>query len=404
MSPNRHRRLSPLHIKGFWLLALIVITESVTLTKAVQLTSTLERLGQERFASSEQQQPSKQQQQQHHHQQAQAAMQECTVSAGATDEGSSNSCPSMPQRSTSQPPVLKRTLGTLGRLKNRFGRGGSDDPNRDCCAEFDACVSHSPSSLQHCALMRGGHMASAAAEAASEAVGVVAKMPYGIPLNGWKVIFQALLTTLNVVCWLVPLRSKHISENKLALSLANAFSGGVFLSLAFGHLIPECVHGFEGTATNHVTPYLLVLSGYLLIFFVEKVAFDAHEILHEMEHAQDHHAHQNNNIVNHKPPPLPPPPVIVGGITTNGSAGAGGPAASVAVTAATTESNLTEDNNNENGGGGAAATSGRSALILLGALAVHSILEMAALGLADTFSDSAILTLSIALHQVRGAQ
>jgi hypothetical protein len=47
-----------------------------------------------------------------------------------------------------------------------------------------------------------------------------------------------------------------------------------------------------------------------------------------------------------------------------------------------------------------AATSGRSALILLGALAVHSILEMAALGLSDSFGDSAILTLSIALHQV----
>lgn len=87
----------------------------------------------------------------------------------------------------------------------------------------------------------------------------IAVLPYGIPLNGWKVIFQAFLTTLNVLCWLIPLRSKKISENKLALSLANAFSGGVFLSLAFGHLIPECVHGFGGY--NEVTPYLLVLSG-----------------------------------------------------------------------------------------------------------------------------------------------
>jgi zinc transporter 1/2/3 len=167
--------------------------------------------------------------------------------------------------------------------------------------------------------------------------------PYGIPLNGWKIIFQAFLTTLNVLCWLIPLRSKKISENKLALSLANAFSGGVFLSLAFGHLIPECVHGFEGY--NEVTPYLLILSGYLLIFFVEKVAFDTQEILHEMEHSKDKKV-------------------------TNGDG--------------------------ENQG----ATSGRSALILLAALAVHSILEMAALGLSDSFGDSAILTVSIALHQV----
>lgn len=156
-------------------------------------------------------------------------------------------------------------------------------------------------------------------------------------------IFQAFLTTLNVLCWLIPLRSKKISENKLALSLANAFSGGVFLSLAFGHLIPECVHGFEGY--NEVTPYLLVLSGYLLIFFVEKVAFDAHEIMHEMEHAHEKQV--------------------------NGDA---------------------DDSST--------ASSGRSAVILLGALAVHSVLEMAALGLASSFKDSAILTLSIALHQV----
>merc|ERR1712238_472995 len=108
-------------------------------------------------------------------------------------------------------------------------------------------------------------------------------------------------TAMNVLCWLIPLRSKKISENKLALSLANAFSGGVFLSLAFGHLIPECVHGFStalasnsgslsaaATNLNEAAPYMLVLSGYLLIFFVEKVAFDAHGALHAMEHAQDH--------------------------------------------------------------------------------------------------------------------
>ena len=191
---------------------------------------------------------------------------------------------------------------------------------------------------------RGGHGGGGVAEAATDAASKV--LPYNIPLNGWKVIFQAFLTTLNVICWLVPLKSKKMSENKLALSLANAFSGGVFLSLAFGHLIPECVHGFEGF--NEVTPYLLVLSGYLLIFFVEKVAFDAHEIMHEMEHAQDH--------------------------KVNG-AGEG-------------EAN--------------GVSSGRSAVILLGALAVHSVLEMTALGLANSFGDSAILTLSIALHQVSG--
>merc|ERR1711935_278775 len=47
----------------------------------------------------------------------------------------------------------------------------------------------------------------------------------------------------------------------------------------------------------------------------------------------------------------------------------------------------------------ATRNTGRSAVILLAALAVHSILEMMALGLSDSFSDSALLTISIALHQ-----
>ena len=63
-----------------------------------------------------------------------------------------------------------------------------------------------------------------------------------LEFNVWKVLFQAALTGINVACWLIPLRSKKVVDNPLALSLANAFSGGVFLALAFGHLIPECLH------------------------------------------------------------------------------------------------------------------------------------------------------------------
>lgn len=221
---------------------------------------------------------------------------------------------------------LHRPRRGIGRLTRRLSSGPVD-----CCQDCSHCT---VDAINKC---RGG---GAAVDGAAEAASKV--LPYNIPLNGWKVIFQAFLTTLNVLCWLIPLRSKKISENKLALSLANAFSGGVFLSLAFGHLIPECAHMFDGY--NEVTPFMLVLSGYLLIFFVEKVAFDAHEIMHEMEHAQDK--------------------------KVNGD------------------------------GEGNVISSGRSAVILLGALAVHSVLEMTALGLADTFGDSAILTLSIALHQV----
>ena len=307
------KRLSPRHTKGCLTLALVMLAESVAITNAVKLWASYQggHNSRESFLFDTP------------FSHASRKVQECL-------ESESESCPSVPSPSLS--PVARRT--TLGRLTRRAVLGSKV---ADCCSD----CSHLLTAEGHCTNIPRGGSVEKFAEATVD--GANAVMPYGIPLNGWKVIFQAFLTTLNVVCWLIPLRSKKISENKLALSLANAFSGGVFLSLAFGHLIPECVHGFEGY--NEVTPYLLVLSGYLLIFFVEKVAFDTHEILHEMENADEKK------------------------VATNGDANQG-------------------------------STSGRSAIVLLGALAVHSILEMAALGLADTFGDSAILTLSIALHQV----
>ena len=261
------------------------------------------------------------------------------------------------------------------RFVHRFSRL-SKRPSRpvDCCLECQECMPTDVLEEHNCrinnplAVPRGGHShasgVTSAAAGAAEAVAGTAITPYGIPLNVWKIIFQAVLTTINVVCWLVPLRSKKISENKLGLSLANAFSGGVFLSLAFGHLIPECVHGFHDTGKeiNEALPYMIVLGGYLLIFFVEKVAFDAHDILHEMEggeggHDEDHgHSHDSKVAVESGVP---------------------------SISRQDSSSSFT----------------GRSAVILLGALAVHSILEMTALGLADTFGDSALLSLSIALHQ-----
>jgi len=136
------------------------------------------------------------------------------------------------------------------------------------------------------------------------------------------------------------------------LSLANAFSGGVFLSLAFGHLIPECVAGFP-KGYSETFPYMMVLGGYLLIFFIEKVAFDVH--IHETLHE----THLN-----------PPSDVLTNGSDLNGKH------------QSTTNT-----------------TGNRSAIVLLGALAVHSILEMVSLGLANNFGDAALLSLSIGLHQ-----
>ena len=298
-------------------LALVFFTESITLTKAVR---TVEALGGGAAKSSAAHNNNKQ----------------CTDAS-----------------SPGQPPIVKRTFGGISSKRN----------SGDCCGDFQRCTNKHPRALEECTLIpRGGDATfTAASVGAAEAIATT-KMPYNIPLNGWKIIFQAILTTINVVCWLVPLKSKSFGENKLALSLANAFSGGVFLSLAFGHLIPECVEGFASSVGhyNEAAPYMLVLSGYLLIFFVEKVAFDADGIREEMEK---------------------------GATTTKNNQKSPNGKAVVAKRSEAAEA--------------ASRNTSRSAVILLAALAVHSILEMMALGLSDSFSDSAILTVSIALHQVR---
>mmetsp|Transcript_46413 Transcript_46413/g.140559 ORF Transcript_46413/g.140559 Transcript_46413/m.140559 type:complete len:459 (-) Transcript_46413:390-1766(-) len=256
---------------------------------------------------------------------------------------------------TSRPSPPPARLYPRSRLAKRVGTQITEGDWR----EYEDCArERCPSCLD--TVPRGGHLhhssgASAAAEAAASVA--AAATPFDLPLNLWKVLFQVVLTTLNVLCWLIPLKSDKISENKLALSLANAFSGGVFLSLAFGHLIPECVHGFPAGEYNEALPYMLVLSGYLLIFFVEKVAFDAHGLMHAGEEGHDAHGHHTHGKESK---------VANGKIDSEESEGLG---------------------------------TGRSAVILLGALAVHSVLEMTALGLANTFGESALLSLSIALHQ-----
>jgi zinc transporter 1/2/3 len=321
--------------RGLLVISLLFLAESVSLTNAVTFwtASATKPQGQKRTTKSSEEGGT-----------FATRQQECQAdSAGTCSEN---------QQLHDQPTPVKLAYPRARLTANK--RSNLKSPE-ECCRECTSCMNEAKVA-ELCAIPRGGHGIHHHASGDVVAEKIVEHhahvLPYGIPLNGWKVIFQAFLTALNVLCWLIPLRSKKISENKLALSLANAFSGGVFLSLAFGHLIPECIHGFEGY--NEVTPFMIVLGGYLLIFFVEKVAFDTHDLLHDMEGDDDGHAHHGSN----------------------GHAEA------------------------------SALSSGRSAVILLAALGIHSILEMMALGLADSFGDCALLTLSISLHQVsfRGGQ
>lgn len=124
-------------------------------------------------------------------------------------------------------------------------------------------------------------------------------------------------------------------------------------------MIPHATHGFEGSGLPENVPYFLTLSGYMLIFFVEKVAFDAHHIMHD---EGDGHAHG-------------------GGVSAPLKGGAEVVAAASAAPVA--------------------PPSGRSAVILLLALGVHALMETMALGLSSNKLSAGLLAMSIGLHQVR---
>jgi len=376
---KKNVRISSLHSKGMLLLLLIVMTETVTLSKAVRIVPPTTQAPPPGGASG-----------------SGVGVGGSTMTGTGTDSwvdplacSSIGSCPSDYEvgahHSSSSPqanPTNKSSAvpGITTVVGSHHHDDNDNDNDNDRYKPKRQHTVVAPAVVTTYTIPRGGDVVAAgtAAMAASTTT-----MPFNIPNTGWKIIFQVVLTTLNVFCWLVPLQMKSFGENKLVLSLANAFSGGVFLSLAFGHLIPECVAGFTSLASsstttttptlNPATPYMLVLSGYLLIFFVEKVAFDADGILHELEHGGG--SGHTKAVPNH---------------TSNAKAKSkhhpqNGKKQDTKVATSSTTNNTTN--------------SGRSAVILLAALAVHSILEMAALGLSDTFKDSAILTISIALHQ-----
>lgn len=84
-----------------------------------------------------------------------------------------------------------------------------------------------------------------------------------------------------MLSWAIPLRNKNLTNNSKLLGLANAFAGGIFLMLAFGHMLPHSVSVFESIGTDKNIAFKFTLVGYLLVFFIEKIAFDSHALMHE---------------------------------------------------------------------------------------------------------------------------
>jgi zinc transporter ZupT len=118
-----------------------------------------------------------------------------------------------------------------------------------------------------------------------------------------KLVFFIIIFLVAFISGLLPAFIPWLHKNKKFLGIANAFSGGVFLAIAFTHILPEVSSQYseyneddeehheeeegaeeedEGHDHDHPfpLPYVLVFVGYTLILLVDKVVFDTHQIHH----------------------------------------------------------------------------------------------------------------------------
>ena len=176
------------------------------------------------------------------------------------------------------------------------------------------------------------------------------QFPEFMSLVTFKLAIQCGLTLLSLVSWILPLNSKRFTQNEYLLGILNSFSGGVFLTLGFMHLIPHSI----GVLSDHFPDqahltFVCVLIGYFLIFFLDKIAFRAEENEEIQEKGIEHENGDKNGR------------------------------------------KLSNDSERKK-------NSKSSTWILLLALSIHCLFENIALGLARSRKDVLLLSVSIGLH------
>lgn len=80
----------------------------------------------------------------------------------------------------------------------------------------------------------------------------------------------------------IPLRVKAFKENKLVLSMAAAFSGGLFLAVGCIHLLPESNENFENYFNDDKEhfpwAFLISVASFSIILFIEKIGTNNHHV------------------------------------------------------------------------------------------------------------------------------
>jgi zinc transporter ZupT len=96
-------------------------------------------------------------------------------------------------------------------------------------------------------------------------------------LSMTKVFMQLIISGINLFCWIVPLHYEGVTGNKKILSIASCYSGGIFLALSITHLLPHAAEEMESVGEDpkgKYGAYMCALMGYLLVLYIDKVAFN----------------------------------------------------------------------------------------------------------------------------------
>ena len=97
-----------------------------------------------------------------------------------------------------------------------------------------------------------------------------------------KIIFIFVFFFEALGAGIIPSKNRRFRTSPLILGIANAFSGGVFLAIAFMHIMPEEIEDYnelmkeENVEDPFPLPYLLLFIGYTFILVIDRVLFDAH--------------------------------------------------------------------------------------------------------------------------------
>lgn len=96
-----------------------------------------------------------------------------------------------------------------------------------------------------------------------------------------------------------PTMNKNCRENPKVLGIANSFAAGVFMGIAFLHILPEefeiwnTVWVEAGHDPDHVLPLptILMVAGYTIILIIDKVLFDTHSLFDDHGHGGEGNGH-----------------------------------------------------------------------------------------------------------------